>query len=108
MNWQRTNVQAAAAYLRDRMAAGASDVRTKAVYEGLLDVLQPTRRAARQQREAVLATRASVSIAAARERRTKSDRRAHLDRRRAHAGNPSGVERRSGGERRSGRERRGR
>ena len=38
-------------YMRERMAAGATDVRTKAVYEGLLDVLDPTRRTARLQRE---------------------------------------------------------
>ena len=46
MTWQRVNIQAAAAYMRDRIASGADDVRTKAVYEGLLDVLDPTRRAA--------------------------------------------------------------
>src|SRR5437773_986339 len=51
MTWQQTNIQAAAAYLRERIAAGAVDARTKAVYEGLLEVLDPTRRAARVQRE---------------------------------------------------------
>ncbi len=39
--WQRSNIQAAAAYLRERMAQGATDSRTKAIYEGLLDVLEP-------------------------------------------------------------------
>ena len=54
MSWQRANVQAAANYLRERIAAGApgsEDVRSKAIYEGLLDVLDPARRTARVQRE---------------------------------------------------------
>ena len=41
MTWQQTDIQAAAAYLRERIAAGATDPRTEAIYEGLLDVLDP-------------------------------------------------------------------
>ena len=39
MSWQTTHVQAAAAYLRERIAQGDSSVRTKAIYEGLLEVI---------------------------------------------------------------------
>ena len=106
MSWQRTNIQAAAAYLRERMAAGATDARTKAVYEGLLDVLEPTRRAIRLQREAADAAKAAVVVAAERDRRSAADRRGHSDRRRANLGPPGGVERRKGGDRRAWRDRR--
>jgi hypothetical protein len=105
-NWQRANIQAAAMYLRERMASGATDVRTKAVYEGLLDVLDPTRRTARMQRESASAAQAAVTVQRARERRLKMERRAREnDRRRANLGPPSGVERRKG-DRRTGRDRR--
>ena len=106
MSWQRTNIQAAAAYLRERMAAGATDARTKAVYEGLLDVLDPPRRATRLQREAADAAKAAVAVAAERDRRSQADRRRHTDRRRANLGLPGGVERRKGGDRRAWRDRR--
>jgi hypothetical protein len=107
-NWQRANIQAAAMYLRERMAAGATDVRTKAVYEGLLDVLDPTRRTARMQREAAAAAQAAVTVQRARERRLKMERRAtETDRRKANLGPPAGVERRAG-DRRTGRDRRDR
>jgi hypothetical protein len=46
---QRTSIQAAAAYLRQRIAPGDADPRTKVIYEGLLDVLEPSRRAMRLQ-----------------------------------------------------------
>ena len=105
MSWERTNVQAAASYLRDRLMAGATDVRTKMVYEGLLDVLEPSRRAMRLERETASAAKPSDVPPAARERRTTTDRRG-TDRRRADIGSPTGVERRSGGERRSRHDRR--
>ena len=105
-NWQRTNVQAAAAYLRERIAAGATDPRTKAVYEGLLDVLEPNRRAVRQQREMAAHAQNSVPVHATRERRSTMDRRGHNDRRLVNLGPPDGVERRTGKDRRA-RERRG-
>ena len=108
MSWQRANIQAAATYLRERMAAGATDPRTKAVYEGLLDVLEPTRRAARQQREMAAAAQTSVPVHHTRERRNTMERRGHNDRRRAHLGPPGGSERRTGRDRRAGRDRRNR
>lgn len=106
MNWQRANIQAAASYLRERISAGASDAKTKAVYEGLLDVLEPARRATRLQREAAIAAQAAATVKPARERRTKAQRRSMRDRRLHNLGSPAGVERR-GGDRRSGRDRRG-
>ena len=107
MNWQRANIQAAAAYLRERIAAGATDPKTRAVYEGLLEVLDPARRVARQKREMLSATQTAVPVAASRERRSTPERR-RVDRRKVDLGNPTGVERRSGQDRRSGRDRRNR
>ena len=106
MTWQQANIQAAAAYLRQRISAGAIDPRTRAVYEGLLDVLDPPRRATRLQREAALAAKAAVTVAAERDRRNEIDRRSHRDRRLANLGAPHGVERRRTPDRRSGRDRR--
>jgi hypothetical protein len=103
--WQRANIQAAAAYFRERMAQGDANPRTRAVYEGLLEVLDPTRRATRLQREAAEAAKA-VPVQAVRERRNRIDRRHGADRRQIDLGSPTGVDRRKG-ERRSGRDRRG-
>ena len=105
MNWQRANIQAAATYLRERISAGAADAKTKAVYEGLLDVLDPSRRATRLQREMATAAQAAATVKPARERRA-SDRRARVERRKVNLGSPTGVERRSGRDRRAGRDRR--
>jgi hypothetical protein len=107
MSWQRANVQAAATYLRERIAAGADDARTRAIYEGLLEVLDPTRRALRVQREAAGAAKAAVSVNPERDRRGSERRRGH-DRRKVNLGSPTGVERRrndrrTGGDRRHGR-----
>lgn len=107
MNWQRTNIHAAVAYLRERIAAGATDVRTKAIYEGLMDVLEPNRRALRVQREMADAAQSAVPVPPARERRTRVERR-DLDRRVANLGPPIGADRRRLPDRRAGRDRRGR
>jgi hypothetical protein len=101
-NWQRANIQLAAAYLREVLAK-AADPRAKAAYEGLLDVLDPARRTARLQRERA-AVAAAVPVQAARERRAVHERRA-IDRRKANLGSPTGEERRRT-ERRRGRDRR--
>jgi len=106
MDWQRSNVQAAATYLRERIAGGSADPRTRAVYEGLLEVLDPARRRMRIQREAASAAKAAVPVPAARERRSTPERRL-ADRRRVNVGPPGGVERRRS-DRRTGRERRSR
>ena len=105
-NWQRANIQAAATYLRERILSGVNDPKTKAIYEGLLEVLDPTRRATRLQREAASAAKAAVTVKPARERRATSDRRGSNDRRRMNLGSPTGAERRAGKERRTGRDRR--
>ena len=106
MSWQRANIQAAATYLRERITTGAVDPRTRAVYEGLLEVLDPNRRTIRMQREAAVAAKAAVTVATGRDRRAVPERRAHSDRRVIDLGSPTGGERRTGVDRRSGRDRR--
>ena len=101
--WQRANVLAAAQYLRDIVAHRPDDVKAQAVYEGLLEVLEPARRTLRQQRELSEAARSSVM---SREKRAGIDRR-RSDRRRVNLGPPGGVERRKA-DRRAGRDRRAR
>ncbi len=103
--WQRANIQAAASYLRERIAQGAADPKTKVIYEGLLDVLDPTRRATRVQREMAAAAKAAATVQLNRERREQDERRRLADRRRMNLGSPTGAERRRA-ERRAGRERR--
>jgi hypothetical protein len=97
--WQRANITAAAAYLREVLAREPDNTRVKVLHDGLLDVLDPTRRLLRQQRE--LAAIAGI----ARQRRA-DERRAARERRQANLGPPAGSERRAGKERRSGRDRR--
>ena len=99
--WQRASIQAAASYLRERISQGDDDRKTKAIYEGLLEVLDPTRRATRVQRELAAAAKAAVTVQEARDRRALADRRRHQDRRKANAGSPTGVERRRGVDRRA-------
>ncbi len=101
--WQRANVLAAAQYLRDGVSAAPNDPRAQAVYQGLLEVLEPARRTIRQQRELSEAARSSVTL---REKRAGAERR-RVERRRVNMGPPAGVERRRT-ERRSGRDRRNR
>lgn len=108
MTWQQANIRAAAAYLRERIAAGATDPRTIATYDGLLDVLDPTRRTARLQREAAQAAKAAVAVPTERDRRALIERRSHRDRRLVNLGPPGGVERRVTPERRTGKDRRNR
>ena len=108
MTWQQANIQAAAAYMRERIAGGATDPKTIAVYEGLIEVLDPPRRATRLQRESAMAAKAAVAVQSERDRRARNERRAPRDRRRASVGAPQGVERRGLPERRSGRDRRNR
>jgi hypothetical protein len=108
-SWQRSNIIAAATYLRDQLALAPNDARLRVVLEGLLDVLDPARLVARRQREmADAAKQAAASLKQDRRRmgeRRAGDRRS-ADRRRACAGPPSGIERRTGGDRRSGKDRR--
>jgi hypothetical protein len=102
--WQRATIQLAASYMRERISQGADDAKTKAIYEGLLEVLDPPRRATRLQRELAAAARAAVTVKAAAERRAATERR-RRDRRVLNVGSPTGVERRNA-DRRSARDRR--
>jgi hypothetical protein len=104
--WQRATIQSAASYLRERIAQGATDPRTKTLYEGLLEVLDPARRSVRLQREMADAAKAAVRVQTARERRTIADRRRREDRRASTLGSPTGIERRGRSDRRAGRIRR--
>jgi hypothetical protein len=101
--WQRANVLAAAQFLREVVSRTPDDMTAQSVYQGLLEVLEPARRAIRQQRELSEAARSSVTL---REKRAGAERR-RLERRRVNLGPPKGVERRRT-ERRSGRDRRNR
>ena len=93
MDWERDSIEAAAAYLREMIEAGATDVRTQSVYEGLLDVLDPTRHATRIQK-AVAADAAAAIMHGVRERRARIERRGHSDRRLINLGPAAGGERR--------------
>ena len=94
--WQRANVLAATEYLRDLIKRHPGEAKAQVVYEGLLEVLDPVRRAVRQQRELAGAAKAAI-----RERRSGIDRRISGERRKADAGAPGGVERRAGNRRKS-------
>ena len=101
MSWQRDNVQAAATYIRERIAGGDSTPKTRTIYEGLLEVLDPNRRTIRLQREAHTAAKAAVALKVER----RGNERRGGDRRKINLGSPTGVERRRG-DRRTGRDRR--
>lgn len=100
--WQRTNVIAAANCLREQISRTPEDAKLRAAYEGLLDLLDPSRLVARRQREQAEAARHAAAALKA-ERRNR-ERRAK-ERRKANMGPPAGVERRKA-ERRAGRDRR--
>lgn len=99
--WQRANVVAAANCLREQLARSPTDPKILAAYEGLLDLLDPSRMLARRQRE--MADAARQAATAIRNERRATERRAK-ERRKANVG-PPGEERRRG-ERRSGGDRR--
>ena len=101
--WQRENILAAASFLRSRFGNPPGDPSARAVHDGLLEVLDPTRRAVRLQREMSDAAR-KAALTAKTERRATERRR--VDRRRASAGPPSGTAERRKAERRTGRDRR--
>ena len=100
--WQRANVLAAAQYLADVLSRSPDDFKAQAVYQGLLEVLEPARRAIRQQRELSESVLSSETV---REKRAGRERRG-VDRRRVNLGpHVASVERRKA-ERRIGRDRR--
>ena len=101
--WQRESILAAASFLRERFGNPPSDPRAKIIHDGLLEVLDPTRRAVRLQKEMSDAARAAA-LTAKTERRATERRR--TDRRKANLGPPVGTPERRRGERRTGRDRR--
>src|SRR5262245_47528393 len=105
MNRDRASIEAAAAYLREMIEAGADDYRTKSVYEGLLDVLDPSRYSMRVQRAAA-ADAAVAILRGTRDRRGPLERRGHSDRRLVNFGPAANGERRMSADRRTGDERR--
>ena len=102
--WQRANIMAVANFLREHLARSPEDLRVKSLYEGLLEVLDPSRRTVRVQRELAAASVAATTIKV--ERRVR-ERRNGERRRLALGPLASQGERRSGTERRSGKDRRG-
>lgn len=102
--WQRESILAAAAFFREQYGNPPSNARAKVVHDGLLEVLDPSRRAVRLQKEMSEAAR-SAALTAKQERRAAAERRA-ADRRKANLGPPPGVPDRRKGERRTGSDRR--
>jgi hypothetical protein len=101
--WQRENILAAAAFLRDRFGNPPGDPRARTAHDGLLEVLDPARRAVRLQREMSEASRKAALTAKA-ERRAAERRRE--ERRNKNLGPPAGTSERRTDERRTRRDRR--
>jgi hypothetical protein len=101
--WQRTNVVAAANCLREQISRTPDDQKLRAAYEGLLDLLDPSRLLARKQREQAEAARHAAAAVKAERRRL--ERRA-ADRRKTDVGPPPPLDERRKGERRAMRDRR--
>jgi hypothetical protein len=102
--WQRTNVIAAATCLREQIARAPEDQKLRAAYDGLLDLLDPSRMLVRRQRQMADAARQAAS--AIRNERRTMERRSLATRRKMNLGPPPpGAERRRS-ERRTGADRR--
>lgn len=94
--WQRQAVLAAAALLRERFGTSPSDTKAKAVHDGLLEVVEPQRRALRLQREMSRASAGNTSGPRSERRQKATERRHGHDRRHVNIGPPMGIERRHG------------
>jgi len=94
--WQRSNILAALSFLTGRVG---QEPQAAVLAQGLMEVLEPSRRTIRLQREA--ARSAAASAQAGRERRTGRDRRMAADRRKQQR-TFDGPDRRSGRDRRGG------
>jgi len=101
--WQRTNVIAAANCLREQIARTPDDPKLRAAYEGLLDVLDPSRLLARKQREQADAARQAAT--AVKNERRRLERRA-AERRKMNLGPPPPNAERRRAERRLTKDRR--
>jgi hypothetical protein len=95
--WQRANILAALNFLKDVGRLGQNP-QAQSLAQGLMEVLEPSRRTIRLQREAAQA--ATAGAHAGRERRQR-DRRTSDERRKQQI-TYTGLERRSGRDRRSG------
>src|SRR5688500_13039762 len=93
--WQRASILAALNYLKDIGRLG-QNVQAQALADGLMEVLEPSKRTIRIQREAARA--ATAGAQSGRERRTR-ERRASSERRKQEAAY-TGPERRTGRDRR--------
>jgi hypothetical protein len=92
--WQRTNVVAAANCIREQISKTPEDLKLRAAYEGLLDLLDPSRLISRRQREQAAAARQAAT--AIKNERRAAERRA-AERRKVNLGPPPpGTERRKG------------
>lgn len=89
--WQRKNVVAAANVLREQISRTPEDTKLRGAYEGLLDLLDPSRLLARKQREQAEAARHAAT--AIKNERRAAERRA-AERRKQNLGPPGGEERR--------------
>lgn len=101
--WQREAILKAAQLLRDRYGNPPVDAQARSAHDGLLEVLDPSRRTVRLQKELSEATRKATMTERA-ERRAR-ERRA-TDRRKVNVGPPAGAPERRKGERRTGGDRR--
>src|SRR5688572_24539354 len=102
--WQRENILAAASFLRDRFGGNPPiDARARVVHDSLLEVLDPSRRTVRLQKEMSEAAR-KAALTLNTERRAQERRR--TERRKTNAGPPAGASERRAAERRSGSDRR--
>ena len=98
--WQRASILAALNYLKDIGRMGQNP-QALSLAAGLMEVLEPSRRTIRLQREAAQA--ATAGAQSGRERRTRERRRS--EERRKQRAAYTGPERRTGRDRRSGQRR---
>lgn len=103
--WQREAILKAAQLLRDRFGNPPVDAPARSAHDGLLEVLDPSRRTVRLQKELSEATRKAALTEKA-ERRAR-ERRA-IDRRKVNLGPEPGTPDRRKGERRTRADRRNR
>jgi hypothetical protein len=102
--WQREAILRAASFLRERFGGNPpADDGARLVHDRLLEVVDPTRRTVRMQREMTESAR-HAALTVKTERRGNERRR--VERRTQNLGPPSGTPERRRGERRSGTDRR--
>jgi hypothetical protein len=89
--WQRQAVLAAASFLRQRFCDTPDDTRAQILHDALLEVIEPTRRDVRLQRE--MSAPPGPTLAVRSDRRARG-RRSGTDRRESELGPPRGIERR--------------